>query len=124
MRDRGSASIETVASIATLALFGAVLLQLILVLDAYLTAGHATREGARAAALGEGETGVIYLTRRVAGLDAGEGVVTVSPVDRDPGELVTVELEAEVTKVPVLAEFLPTLRISASATARSEVEPE
>lgn len=123
MRDRGSASIETVASIATLALFAAVILQLILVLDAYLTIGHATREGARAAALGEGETGVLYLTRRVAGLEPDEGTVTVTPRDRDPGDLVTVLLEAEVARVPVIAAILPPLRISSSSTARAEVEP-
>lgn len=121
--DRGSASVEAVASIATLALFAAVFLQLILVLDAYLTIGHATREGARAAALGEGETGVIYLVRTVAGLDPYEGVVEVSPDDRDPGDLVTVSLEADVTRVPVIASVLPPLRISASTTARTEIEP-
>jgi len=121
--DRGSASVETVASIATLALFAAVFLQLILVLDAYLTVGHATREGARAAALGEGETGVIYLVRTVAGLDPYEGTIEVTPTDRDPGDLVTVSLEAEVTKVPVIASILPTLRVASSTTARTEIEP-
>ena len=121
--DRGSASIEAVASIATLALFAAVILQLILVLDAYLTAGHATREGARAAALGEGDTGVIYLVRTVAGLDPEEGSIDISPDDRDPGDLVTVSLEADVAKVPIIASILPTLRISSSTTARTEVEP-
>lgn len=123
-RDRGSASIEAVASIATLALFAAVILQLILVLDAYLLAGHATREGARAAALGEGETGVIYLVRSVAGLGPYEGDVDVTPDDRDPGDLVTVTLEADVAAVPVIASILPPIRISASTTARTEVEPE
>lgn len=119
--DRGSASVEAAASIATLALFAAVILQLILVLDAYLTAGHATREGARAAALGEVETGVIALVRAVAGLDPQQGTVDVTPDARQPGDLVTVSLEAEVQKVPVLAAILPTLRIEASTTARAEV---
>lgn len=122
-RDSGSASIEAVASIATLALFAAVILQLILVLDAYLTAGHATREGVRAAALGEGETGVIYLVRTVAGLDPYEGDISVTPDARGPGDLVTVSLEAEVAKVPVIASILPTITISSSATARTEVAP-
>jgi hypothetical protein len=121
--EEGSASIETVASIATLALFAAVMLQLILVIDAYLLAGHATREGARAAALGEGNTGVIYIVSSVAGLDPHEAAVTVTPADRDPGDLVTVSLEAEVAKVPVIAGILPELRVSSSATARTEVEP-
>lgn len=123
-RDGGSASIEAVASIVTLALFAGVILQLILVLDAYLTAGHATREGVRAAALGQGETGVIYLVRQVAGLDPYEGTVEVSPDAREPGDLVTVSLEAEVAKVPVIAGILPTLTVSSSATARTEVRPQ
>lgn len=121
-RERGSASIEAVGSIVSLALFAAVLLQILLVLDAYLVAGHATREGARALALGEGQTQVRYLVATVAGVHPNDAEISIQPTQHEAGELVTVTFTSEVVRLPVLATILPELRISADATARAEVD--
>jgi len=120
-RERGSASVEAVGSIAALAMFLAVILQLVLVVNAALVAGHATREGARAAALGHPTTGVIALVAAIAGMHPNDADVTVEPNGREPGDLVTVRFATVVARVPVLAAILPELRVVGSAVARSEV---
>lgn len=120
--DRGSVSVEAVGSIVTLSLFGAVFLQLLLVMNAYLMLGHATREGARAAALGQGDTAVIYLVANIAGLEPTTADIDISPSERDAGDLVSVSAVGSVTRLPVLSALLPDLQVSMSATARAEVD--
>lgn len=120
--ERGSATVEVAASIAALALFACVIFQLLLVMDAYLVAGHATREGARALAAGAPETKVRFLVASIAGIDPNEAEITIEPPFHVAGDVITVSLDAEVTRLAVLNDILPDLPVHASSSARAEMD--
>jgi hypothetical protein len=118
-RDGGQATVELVLVLPVVAMLALVAVQVAVVAHRQVLVVHAAREGARAAAVDDGDRSVAASlgSERSTGLDPARLEVTARS-DAETVEVVVVFDEP--TDVALIGRLLPSLRLEAAATMRIE----
>lgn len=111
---------------AVLPLVGVAMLlvaQIGLLVAEQLTITHAAREGARAAAVTNDDDAARAAVLDAGNLDPERTTVTIDPAQRDVGEPVTVTVDYQPARMPIVGRFMPAVTLRSAASMRTERAP-
>jgi len=123
IKEQGQATVEMALVLPVLLLLLTGIIQFGIIFNAYITVAHASREGARVAAVGGSDSEITTtVLQRAENLANEQLAVQITPFARTRGTPVTVQVDYSIpVEIPLIADLLPNpFVISAQTVMRTE----